>query len=146
MKNKLNYFFILSLLGCSGGSVKNQGAKNGSLAICKKETQNCVSSQNLESDTDHYITPIKTFLTKEDTKNKLMRILKNKKSIEIVKDEDDYIHVTFKTSFFKFVQDMEFLITDKQIQIRSESRLGKKDFGKNRSTLEMIRFEFIQSR
>jgi len=58
-----------------------------------------------------------------------------------VKATPDYIHVEFRSSFFEFVDDVEFLFDDtaKLIHFRSASRVGYYDFNVNRSRMEDIR-------
>jgi uncharacterized protein (DUF1499 family) len=60
---------------------------------------------------------------------------------KIVIVEDNYLHVEFQTAFFRFVDDVEFLIdTEEQvIHFRSASRVGYSDMGVNRRRMERIR-------
>ena len=59
----------------------------------------------------------------------------------IVERSDDYLYAEFATPLLGFVDDVEFW-ADAQagvIQLRSASRLGRKDFGVNRERVERIR-------
>ncbi len=56
------------------------------------------------------------------------------KRSRIVISEKLYLHVEFTSAFFRFVDDVEFLLDDekKLIHVRSASRVGNSDFGVNR--------------
>ncbi len=58
----------------------------------------------------------------------------------------DYLYAEFQTHYLKFVDDVEFFLdaNTRQIQMRSASRLGRKDFGVNRARLEQVRKGFAQ--
>jgi len=57
-------------------------------------------------------------------------------------DQDDghYLHATFTSSLFRFVDDVELRLDSAAgvIQIRSASRAGRSDFGVNRQRIERI--------
>ena len=59
---------------------------------------------------------------------------------KIVTVEDNYLHAEFRSSVFRFVDDVEFLIDPKEraIHFRSASRVGYSDFGVNRRRMEQI--------
>jgi len=54
---------------------------------------------------------------------------------------DVYLHMECKSLIFRFVDDLELLLTPTTgiIDIRSASRLGKSDFGVNRKRVESLR-------
>jgi uncharacterized protein (DUF1499 family) len=58
---------------------------------------------------------------------------------------DSYLRVELRTTFF--VDDAEFLLDRERhlIQVRSASRLGYSDLGKNRRRMEEIRGQFNAS-
>jgi uncharacterized protein (DUF1499 family) len=60
---------------------------------------------------------------------------------QVVKTEPGYLHATFTTRWMKYVDDVEFWVDSANgvVQMRSGSRVGKKDFGVNRARLEAIR-------
>ncbi len=59
-------------------------------------------------------------------------------------DEADYWHIECRTRILRFVDDLEleFVPAEKLIQVRSESRIGKYDFGVNRKRIERLRALF----
>ena len=62
-----------------------------------------------------------------------------------MEDLPGYLRVELRTLLF--IDDGEFLMdpTNKVIQVRSASRLGYSDLGKNRSRIEDIRSQFLAS-
>lgn len=59
----------------------------------------------------------------------------------VVEQRDDYVYARFETRLLRFVDDAEFWYDPaaQAIQVRSASRLGRKDFGVNRARVEAIR-------
>ncbi|MDO8698985.1 MAG: DUF1499 domain-containing protein [Rhodoferax sp.] len=75
---------------------------------------------------------------------KLANVLDKSERTVIVTREPGYIYAQSSTALFKFTDDMEFWLDqpNKVIQIRSASRLGRKDFGVNRARMEALRTRF----
>ncbi len=59
----------------------------------------------------------------------------------VVTARSDYLHATFRTRWMGFVDDAEFWVDPAAgvVQLRSASRLGRRDFGVNRARIEAIR-------
>lgn len=59
----------------------------------------------------------------------------------VVRSDADYLYVQFTTPVLRFVDDAEFWFDPAQgvIQVRSASRVGRKDFGVNRRRMETVR-------
>ncbi|EHR72584.1 hypothetical protein BurJ1DRAFT_3781 [Burkholderiales bacterium JOSHI_001] len=59
----------------------------------------------------------------------------------VVDSRPDYLYARFSTRWLKFVDDAEFWFDPAAgvIQVRSASRLGRKDFGVNRARVEGLR-------
>jgi uncharacterized protein (DUF1499 family) len=74
---------------------------------------------------------------------RLKRILSLRPDTTIIKETDRYLWVEFRTRL-GFVDDGEFHLSPEQrcIHVRSASRVGYSDLGKNRSRLEEIRSSF----
>jgi uncharacterized protein (DUF1499 family) len=62
----------------------------------------------------------------------------------IEKDSDGYLWATFRTKFWRFVDDLELRLDKDRgvIMVRSAARVGKGDFGVNRKRVEKIRTLF----
>ena len=59
----------------------------------------------------------------------------------VVRADQDYLYVQFKTRVMKFVDDAEFWFDPASgvVHVRSASRVGRKDFGVNRARIEAVR-------
>jgi uncharacterized protein (DUF1499 family) len=117
---------------------ENLGVRDGKLAPCKR-SPNCVSSQANPSDREHYIAPLHGTL--ESVKNAVRAFPRT----TIVKQEKDYRYAEFRTRLLRYVDDVEFFFDGQVIQVRSCSRLGRRDFGVNRKRVEAIRAQLAAS-
>jgi len=133
---------ILSILlaACAGERPANLGAKDGRLAACPT-SPNCVSSQ--ADDERHRIAPLAFNGDPDGAFARLKQLLARRKDTTVIEEKSGYLRVELRTTFF--VDDCEFLLDRERqvIQVRSASRLGYSDLGKNRSRLEEIREQFV---
>jgi uncharacterized protein (DUF1499 family) len=130
---------LLGMLGCAGERPQNLGTKDGQLVACPS-SPNCVSSQ--AADDGHRIAPL-TFKGDPDAAfARLKQVLGRRGDTTIIEEQPGYLRVEFRTVLF--VDDGEFLLDRSRsaIQVRSASRLGYSDLGKNRSRMEEIRTQF----
>ncbi|MCP4075782.1 MAG: DUF1499 domain-containing protein [Gammaproteobacteria bacterium] len=58
---------------------------------------------------------------------------------EILVNDGKYCHAVFTSTLFRFKDDLEIVLNDSQIEIRSASRAGKSDLGQNRKRVEKLR-------
>ena len=70
------------------------------------------------------------------------------KRSKITKEEENYIHVEFRSALWRFVDDVEFYFGDNSgiIHVRSAARLGYYDLAVNRRRIERIRKEYKKLR
>ena len=127
------------LAGCAGEIPKNLGAVNGRLTACPA-SPNCVSSQ--AEDEQHRIAPLVFRSDPDAALQRLKQLLAKRRDTRIVEERGGYLRVEFHTALF--TDDGEFLLEPGRntVQVRSASRLGHSDLGKNRSRMEEIRREF----
>ena len=132
----------VTLMACSTNQNMTSGVTENRLSPCPT-TPNCVSS--LSEDKSHYVEPLKYNGTPEEAIEKLISVIHSMKRTEIVTAEVNYIHATFKSALFGFVDDVEFSFDDqrKVIDVRSASRTGYSDLGVNRKRVEEIRRRFM---
>ena len=130
------------LTACSTNQTSEMKATNDRLSPCPK-SPNCVSS--LSEDKSHYVEPLTYKATLEEAREKLISVMNAMKRSEIVTAKMNYIHATFKSALFGFVDDVEFSFDDqrKVIDVRSASRTGYSDLGVNRKRVEEIRKRFV---
>jgi uncharacterized protein (DUF1499 family) len=126
--------FVMSLLA---GRPAHLGLKDGKLAPCP-ESPNCVSTQT--DDAEHRIDAIRFTGTAADAKAKLKKAVAALPRAAIVTESADYLHVECTSLIFRFVDDVEFWIDEPNqvIHCRSASRVGRSDFGANRTRMEAI--------
>lgn len=129
--------------GCSGNVPDTIGLKEGKLAECSSKP-NCVSS--MTKDKTHFIEPFVYSGDYNKTRTVIIEIIKSQDRADIISDTDNYIHAVFKSKLFRFADDVEFLMDDKNkiIHVRSASRIGYSDMGVNRKRIESLRGLFQQ--
>lgn len=110
----------------------NLGVRDGRLAPCKR-SPNCVSSQADPSDLEHYIAPIRGRIAAARS------VIESLPRTQIVRAEKNYLYAEFRTRFLRYVDDVELYFDGKVLQVRSCSRLGRRDFGVNRERVEQLR-------
>ena len=106
---------------------------------------NCVSSA--DSGDSHYIAPIAIDGDPDAAWQALKDILTADSSIEITASAEHYIRTEATTRILRFTDDVEFLLKgeERRIDMRSASRIGYSDLGKNRRRLERIRSAMIDA-
>jgi uncharacterized protein (DUF1499 family) len=127
------------IVSCAGERPKNLGVNNGTLLSCPS-SPNCISSQ--ATDESHRVAPLSFGVDPDSAFRILKQILSSRRDTKIMAEEAGYLRVEFHTTFF--TDDGEFLLETGStvIHVRSASRLGYSDFGKNRSRMEDIRRDF----
>ena len=118
-------------------SKKPIGIVDGKLHPCPK-SPNCVSTQ--ATDEKQKMEPINYSGSLEDANRNIVTIINSLKRSKVITNEEDYIHIEFRTATFRFVDDVEFLFDDKEkiIHFRSRARMGYSDMGVNRKRMENI--------
>src|SRR5258708_3820233 len=114
----------------------NLGVKDGRLAPCKR-TPNCVSSQADPADAEHYIAPL-AFRGSMDQLRRAMGSMPRAPPIH-VQPHSPYPGIPAPP--MRFVDDVELYYDERAglVQVRSASRLGRRDFGVNRARVEALR-------
>jgi len=130
---------LLGIMGCAGERPNNLGAREGVLSACPA-SPNCVSSQ--AGDEQHRVAPLGFTGDPDAAFDRLKRVLGQRKDATIREELPGYLRVELRTLLF--VDDGEFLLdrTQRVINVRSASRLGYSDLGKNRSRMDEIRNKF----
>jgi uncharacterized protein (DUF1499 family) len=118
----------------------NLGVTNGRLAPPRR-TPNCVSSQADPADAEHFIAPIPFKGDALAAMAAVRDVVQGMRDAEIIRTENGYLYAEFRTRTLRFVDDVEFYFDEKagRIDVRSSSRLGRRDFGVNRARVEAIR-------
>lgn len=144
--NKNNSILALSsflfLTACAGQAPHDLGVVNGfELRPCP-DKPNCVQTY-MEMDESHFKQPLIARKSSEETKQAISSaIVKTGGQIiseKVLSANAFYLHAEYESDWFKFVDDVEVLIKDDTIHMRSASRLGYSDMGANSSRFEKIK-------
>jgi uncharacterized protein (DUF1499 family) len=136
-------FLSTILVACGGAPPDKLGVQNDQLRPCPP-SPNCVSSQ--APDAGQRIDPL---VFRDDRPERafarLKQILESRNDATIKEEKPGYLRVELRTALF--VDDGEFLLDEERrlIHVRSASRLGYWDLGKNRRRVEEIRREFARA-
>ncbi len=129
----------------SGHAPDNMGVRDSRLRAPSK-TPNSVSSQAdlwVQHPMQDYarIAPLALTGSGPATIAQIRRIVETLPGAKVVVSREDYLYVQFTTRWMKFVDDAEFWFDPVHavVQVRSASRLGRKDFDVNRARIEAIR-------
>ncbi len=126
------------VLGLEG--TQPPGMEEKILKLCDSEKQNCVSSLSLSP-----YHRMDIFETNEKNLHSLVKIIEEDPQAKVIIKENDYVYAQYKSKFFRFVDDVQFLLLDDgKIEFVSASRLGRKDFEVNRARIEKLRKKFIK--
>ena len=140
--------FVLILMGIFSMGIYSHktpelGLIDGKLSPCP-DKPNCVCSEGDTADVQHSIQPLSTGgIDHAAAWASLIDAVKVSGG-SIQQNSGTYLHATFTSPLFRFVDDFEArLDADKRtIHIRSASRVGHSDFGVNRKRAERIRLEY----
>jgi uncharacterized protein (DUF1499 family) len=153
--------FVFSILGAlvlagqigllRGKTPNDLGVREGRLKR-PSLTPNSVSSQaNLYRDHPQkegaLIAPLQYSGDPQRAMKRLIEVIKHLERTAIITQEPGYVYAQTTSQVLKFTDDMEFWL-DKDagaIQVRSASRLGRKDFNVNRERIEKIRTQFAKN-
>jgi uncharacterized protein (DUF1499 family) len=75
------------------------------------------------------------------TLKRIQALLQTLDGCQLITQQPDYLYAQCSTRLLKFTDDVEFWFDPvaQVIQVRSASRLGRKDFGVNRARIEAVR-------
>jgi uncharacterized protein (DUF1499 family) len=127
---------LAALAGCSGSAPANLGVQDGRLAPCPT-SPNCVNSQ--AGDSDKHIAPLPLKGDRAQTQALLVKLLSSEPRVTLVEQKEHYLRAEFASKLLGFVDDVEFLIGEQHVDVRSASRLGYSDFDVNRKRIEQLR-------
>jgi len=115
------------------------------------ELEACPSSPNCvcscQPDDSHFIAPIQIDGDPDGAWETLQNVLAEDRSIEVTATTDRYIRAVATTTILRFKDDVEFLLDRGagRIEMRSASRVGYSDLGKNRKRMETVRGRMVDA-
>ena len=107
---------------------------------------NCVSTTS--QDRRHSMLPMPFQGDLAVSLERLKRVVFSFPRTSLLKEDKNFLHFTFKSAFFGFIDDVEFYLDsqNKVIHFRSASRTGYSDLGVNRKRMEKIVNLFMSSK
>ena len=156
MHPRLNVLLLIGLWGLGlilvsvGSGVFAMTEDDNYLAPCPG-SPNCVCSDEPET-SPRYIAPIVSMGSDakagdQDQARRLLAAiatyLSKRPGYEVLYLTDDRLTVEATTRLLRFVDDLEFRIRRGSVVVRSASRVGFSDLGKNRRRIEALRREMI---
>ena len=121
------------------------GLVAGKLRGCPA-SPNCVcSEQNASKPGSHTIPPIALTEASPDLAWASLKQAISANGGALTMSSDHYLHATFTSRLFHFVDDVEARLdaNHQVIHLRSASRVGRSDFGVNRKRIEAIRENYL---
>jgi uncharacterized protein (DUF1499 family) len=99
---------------------------------------------SVDTDAKHFIQPLQFVGKATEARERLLKILHSLKRVRVVASGEDFIRAEFVSAIFRFVDDVEFYLDDrnKVIHVKSASRVGYSDLGVNRRRVENLRKRF----
>ncbi len=127
---------------CVSSTLLPLGMQNGHLTPCNKR-HNCAITQVVNGQKTH-LQPIRYTGSKQQAMERMKKVILAMPRTDIIKETNNYVHVTFKTKLWGFIDDVECYFPDEQpiIHMRSASRKGLFDFGVNKRRLKRIKKAF----
>lgn len=131
------YFVFLSIMSRKQPLL---GFEDDKLLTCPA-TPNCVCSEYPNS--PGYVSPLEFTVSGDEAWAKINQAVKSMGG-NIMKEQTGYLHVSFTSSLFRYVDDLELRLDVQQqlIHVRSASRVGHSDFGVNKKRIDSIRALF----
>jgi uncharacterized protein (DUF1499 family) len=132
----------------SGTRPDNLGMHDGRLAPPKRTPNNVSSQIDRNADAEHYIEALRYAGDARKAWAGLRQVIDGMARVTVVKAGPNYLYAEFTSRLMGFVDDTEFYLDEKAgvIQVRSASRLGRRDFGVNRERIEYIRAKLAQAK
>ena len=142
------------IMGCAALSMSTIGVQAMTddptrLAPCP-QSPNCVCSDE-DPNSSQYIAPFISQMSgatpdTADAQRLLAAIaayLESRSEFRIVRQDNNSLQIEARSRLLRFVDDIEMRVRGNGVVVRSASRVGYSDLGKNRRRLESIRQEMI---
>ena len=115
------------------------GISNGRLAQCPSAPHCVCSDYEANSDPTHHIEPIALTQLPDEVRWQVIRKVLAASGATVVREDTGYLHATYVSGLFRFVDDLELRLDGMQLQVRSTSRVGYSDLDANRKRVEDLR-------
>ena len=124
---------------CGGQPPETLGVlEDGTLPPCPV-TPNCVHTGMRHPEGTEPVF-LRTDLALGEVMSDLLRVAEAMPRTTVMMATDDYLHVEARSRLFRFIDDLELVVTDdRELMVRSASRLGRSDLGANGRRLLQLR-------
>lgn len=116
-----------------------RGVVNGHLADCDPAPHCVCSDAGDSNDTTHWVAPIEMPTLDDEARWRVIREVLAASGGRVVRQEQNYLHATYTSRLFRFVDDLELRMDGAQLQVRSTSRVGYSDLGANLKRVDALR-------
>lgn len=124
--------------GCWGSAPDDLGPRNGTLAPCPS-TPNCVHT-GMRQPTGTSGIYLRGEIVRRDQMPRIRAVVEEMPRTRLLTVQDRYLHAEVRSKVFRFVDDLEILISpEREIIVRSASRIGYGDHGVNAARVEELR-------
>ncbi len=129
---------LLLFFGCSGDPAPRSAVLEEGNPLPCPDKPNSVSTRS--ADPARRMEALPFVGTREETRNRILGIVRGMKRSEVVQVSDSTVHVLFRSRLFRFVDDVVFLLdgSERLVHFRSASRVGTCDFGVTRRRMEEV--------
>lgn len=140
-------FLSTSLLGCAGQVPSDLGMFNGTELRACPDKPNCIQTYD-PIDASHFQIPLIVKQDDNQTKSAIAAAI-TKTGGTIINEKPlspsgYYLHAEYESDWLKFVDDVEVVIKNGLIHIRSASRLGHSDLGVNAERFSQIKAAYTE--
>lgn len=103
------------------------------------DLQNCTASTATNS--RNLIEALTYNVPASDAIAAFSRLITSQSGTQIITQEPNYLHATYKTTLLGYTDDLELLLDESSgiLNVRSASRIGRSDLGANRKRIEALR-------
>ncbi len=131
----------LLMVGCRGTPPDTLGPQNGDLLACP-ETPNCVHTGHghPEGTSPLMVAAEWADASRDEIMEKVAEAVDQLPRTAIHRHDDRYIHAESASLIFRFVDDLEVLLSDdgSELIVRSAARMGQSDMGVNARRVEAL--------
>ena len=127
------------LSGCGAPMPDGLGVRDGvTLAPCPG-TPNCVHTGMRDPSGTEPIY-LRTDVATAELMSELRRAVEAKPRTVVISETENYLHAEATSLIFRFIDDLELLVTDdRELVVRSASRIGRGDLGVNGRRVRSLR-------
>ena len=121
------------------------GVVDGRLGACPAEPHCVCSEAGDSSDSLHSVAPLALPALTDTTRWQVIRRVLADIGGQVQSEDQGYLHATFESGLFRFVDDLELRMDGDRLQLRSSSRVGYSDLNANAKRAEALRARLAEA-